>query len=80
VVDGLLIAARASGQTVIVASHEAPPPQLIDREVTMDGGRVIAPAGPPPATPPAAASPKPPAAAPVTRPAAPSAAPSATPS
>jgi heme exporter protein A len=45
VVDELLIAAQAGGQTVVVASHEAPPAHLIDREVTMDGGRVIAPAG-----------------------------------
>ena len=45
VVDGLLTAAQAGGQTVVVASHEAPPAQLIDREVMMDGGRVITPAG-----------------------------------
>lgn len=45
VVDELLTAARASGQTVVVASHEAPPAHLIDREVMMDGGRVITPAG-----------------------------------
>ena len=45
VVDGLLTAAQAGGQTVVVASHEAPPAQLIDREVIMDGGRVITPAG-----------------------------------
>jgi heme exporter protein A len=45
VVDELLTAAQASGQTVVVASHEAPPPHLIDREVMMDGGRVITPAG-----------------------------------
>jgi ABC-type multidrug transport system ATPase subunit len=44
VVDALLTSARASGQTVVVASHEAPPAHLIDREVMMDGGRVIAPA------------------------------------
>ena len=44
VVDGLLTAAQAGGQTVVVASHEAPPAQLIDREVMMDGGRVITPA------------------------------------
>jgi heme exporter protein A len=44
VVDELLAAARAGGQTVVVASHEAPPAHLIDREVMMDGGRVIAPA------------------------------------
>jgi heme exporter protein A len=45
VVDQLLIAAQAGGQTVVVASHEAPPAHLVDREVTMDGGCVIAPAG-----------------------------------
>lgn len=44
VVDDLLAAARASGQTVIVASHEAPPAHLTDRELTMDGGRMAAPA------------------------------------
>ena len=45
VVDGLLATAQAGGQTVVVASQEAPPAHLIDREVTMDGGRVITPAG-----------------------------------
>jgi ABC-type multidrug transport system ATPase subunit len=45
VVDGLLTAAQARGQTVVVASHEAPPAHLVDREVTMDGGRVITPTG-----------------------------------
>jgi heme exporter protein A len=44
VIDEVLIAAHAGGQTVVVASHEAPPAHLIDREVTMDGGRVITPA------------------------------------
>jgi heme exporter protein A len=44
VVDEVLITAHAGGQTVVVASHEAPPAHLIDREVTMDGGRVITPA------------------------------------
>jgi heme exporter protein A len=44
VVDGLLASAHATGQTVVVASHEAPPAPLIDREVAMDGGRVVAPA------------------------------------
>jgi ABC-type multidrug transport system ATPase subunit len=43
-VDEVLYAARANGQTVVVASHEAPPAHLMDREVTMDGGRVITPA------------------------------------
>jgi heme exporter protein A len=43
VVVELLITAHTGGQTVVVASHEAPPAHLIDREVTMDGGRVITP-------------------------------------
>jgi len=30
-----------------MASHEAPPPHLVDREVMMDGGRIVAPAEPP---------------------------------
>lgn len=46
VVDDLLAAARVGNQTVVMASHEAPPPHLIDREVTMVGGRVVAPAEP----------------------------------
>jgi heme exporter protein A len=41
IVDDLLLTAHATGQTVLVASHEAPPAHLIDRELTMDGGRVI---------------------------------------
>ena len=45
VVDQLLTAAQAGRPTVVVASHEAPPAHLIDREVTMDGGRVVTPAG-----------------------------------
>lgn len=45
VVDELLGIARAGGQTVVVASHEAPPAGLIDREVMMDGGRVTASCG-----------------------------------
>jgi ABC-type multidrug transport system ATPase subunit len=43
VVDELLITAHISGQTVVVASHEALPAHLIDREVTMDGGHVVTP-------------------------------------
>ena len=43
VVDELLITAHAVGQTVVIASHEAPPAHLIEREVTMDAGRVITP-------------------------------------
>ena len=45
VVDELLVTARAGGQTVVVASHQAPPVHLMDREMTMDGGRLITPAG-----------------------------------
>jgi ABC-type multidrug transport system ATPase subunit len=44
-VDELLVAARAGRRTVVVASHEAPPGHLIDREVTMDAGRVVTPVG-----------------------------------
>ncbi|MFE9694533.1 ATP-binding cassette domain-containing protein [Micromonospora sp. NPDC005806] len=40
VVDDLLTAAHAGGQTVVLASHEAPPAHLIAREVLMDGGRL----------------------------------------
>jgi ABC-type multidrug transport system ATPase subunit len=40
VVDDLLTAAHGAGQTVVVASHEAPPPHLVDREGVMDGGRL----------------------------------------
>jgi ABC-type bacteriocin/lantibiotic exporter with double-glycine peptidase domain len=44
VVDDLLTAAHKGThigtQTVIVASHEAPPPHLVDRELLMDGGRL----------------------------------------
>jgi ABC-type lipoprotein export system ATPase subunit len=42
VVDDLLSSARAGGQTAVVASHEAPPAHLIDREVMMEGGRMVA--------------------------------------
>jgi ABC-type multidrug transport system ATPase subunit len=41
VVDDLLTTAHGSAQTVVVASHEAPPPHLVDREVLMDGGRLV---------------------------------------
>jgi ABC-type multidrug transport system ATPase subunit len=46
VVDELLAGARAGGQTVVVASHEAPPAHLVDRDVMMDGGRIVAAAAP----------------------------------
>jgi ABC-type multidrug transport system ATPase subunit len=61
VVDDLLTQTRATGQTVIVASHEAPPVHLVDRAVTMDGGQVVAPPLSTPAVPAAPAS-RPPAA------------------
>jgi heme exporter protein A len=41
-VDDLLVTAHTSGQTVVVASHEAPPAHQVDREVMMDGGRLAA--------------------------------------
>jgi heme exporter protein A len=44
-VDDLLVAAHASGQTVAVASHEAPPAHLVDREVMMEAGRLAADTG-----------------------------------
>jgi ABC-type multidrug transport system ATPase subunit len=53
VVDDLLTGAGATGQTVIVASHEAPPAHLVDRAVTMDGGQLVPP---PPSTPAATAA------------------------
>jgi ABC-type multidrug transport system ATPase subunit len=40
-VDDLLVDARANGQTVLFASHEAPPPELVDRHVVMAGGSVV---------------------------------------
>ena len=49
VVDELLTTARAGRRTAVVASHEAPPAHLMDREVTMDGGRLITPASAAPA-------------------------------
>lgn len=40
VVDDLLAGARDRGRTILLASHEAPPPTLIDRTVSIDGGRL----------------------------------------
>jgi ABC-type multidrug transport system ATPase subunit len=40
VVDDLLAGARERGRTILLASHEAPPPTLIDRTVSIDGGRL----------------------------------------
>jgi heme ABC exporter ATP-binding subunit CcmA len=42
VVNDLLADTRWRGGTVLLASHEAPPPHLVDRSVTLDGGRVAA--------------------------------------
>lgn len=40
VVDDLLAGARARGRTILLASHEAPPPALIGRIVSIDGGQI----------------------------------------
>lgn len=42
VVDDLLAGARNRGRTILLASHEPPPPELIDRTVTIDGGQITA--------------------------------------
>jgi heme exporter protein A len=49
-VEDLLAGARTAGQTVVVASHEAPPIRLVDRDVLMDSGRLVAAAEPAPAS------------------------------
>ena len=40
VVDDLLAESSRAGRTVLIASHEAPPEQLVHRTVVMDGGRL----------------------------------------
>ena len=40
VVDDLLADLGRAGRTVLIASHEAPPEQLVHRTVVMDGGRL----------------------------------------
>jgi len=40
VVDDLLAESGRAGRTVLIASHEAPPEQLVHRTVVMDGGRL----------------------------------------
>jgi len=45
-VDDLLRDARARGRTVVLASHEAPPGDLVDRVVLLDAGRVQSTSGP----------------------------------
>ena len=41
VVDGVLRRAASRGRTVLLASHEEPPPGTVDRVVGMDAGRVV---------------------------------------
>ncbi|HEU5267082.1 MAG TPA: ABC transporter ATP-binding protein [Jatrophihabitans sp.] len=48
VVDDLLAGARRAGQTVVLASHEAPPGHLVDRSLRMDAGRLASAAQRPP--------------------------------
>jgi ABC-type multidrug transport system ATPase subunit len=45
VVGDVLRHAYDAGRTVLIASHEAPPPGTVDRRVTMDAGRVRTPEG-----------------------------------
>ncbi|HST63854.1 MAG TPA: ABC transporter ATP-binding protein [Mycobacteriales bacterium] len=49
VVDDLVAEARVGGRTVLLASHEAPPIRLLDRDVLMDGGRLVTAPDPAPA-------------------------------
>lgn len=41
IVDDLLAIARARGTTIVLASHEPPPTQLVDRSVLLEAGRVV---------------------------------------
>jgi len=45
VVNDLLADTRRRGGSVLLASHEAPPPHLVDRSIALDGGRVAPGAG-----------------------------------
>jgi heme exporter protein A len=45
VVDDLLAGARGAGRTIVIASHDPPPPRFVDRTLLMDGGRLSG--GPP---------------------------------
>lgn len=45
-VDDLLGDSARRGRTVLLASHEAPPPGTVDRRVVLDAGRIVPPAGP----------------------------------
>lgn len=40
IVDDLLADTHRRGGTVLLASHEAPPPHLVDRSILLEGGRV----------------------------------------
>jgi heme exporter protein A len=40
VVNDLLADTRRRGGTVLLASHEAPPPHLVDRSITLEGGQL----------------------------------------
>jgi heme exporter protein A len=40
VVDDLLAGARGAGRTIVIASHDPPPPRFVDRTLLMDGGRL----------------------------------------
>ena len=42
-VDDLLRDARARRRTVVLATHEAPPADLVDRQILLEGGRVVEP-------------------------------------
>jgi heme ABC exporter ATP-binding subunit CcmA len=44
IVDDLLTRAQAGGRTVLLASHEPPPGQLVHRTVELDAGRLVGPA------------------------------------
>lgn len=46
VVDELLSGARERGRTILLASHEPPPPALVGRTVSIDGGQIVKDMGP----------------------------------
>jgi heme exporter protein A len=43
VVCDLLADAKRAGQTLVLASHETPPVDLVDRQLAMDAGRLVTP-------------------------------------
>lgn len=45
VVDDLLAGAHGRGRTILLASHEPPPPALIGRTVSIEGGRIAGDTG-----------------------------------